>query len=176
MGNDVSTLSGKHMEWSGGQNWQPPDESDIPLVPWLDTHTGKLVRAIAASVARKHPDVLAILLFGSIARHDERALTEAEPSDVDLMLLVKPAPSLDRISFGQEMAIIQTTLEAGDPYGFTPREVNTLLVQSDLSGWDPLFIENVARDGILLWAREPLPPALAAVAARMPPQNATPAS
>jgi hypothetical protein len=34
---------------------------------------------------------------------------------------------------------------------------------SDLAHWDAVFGENDARDGLLLWARGPLPPALAAV-------------
>lgn len=172
MGDELSMLSGNHVEASRGEQWQPPDEADIRLVPWLDAHTGALVRAITASVASKHPDVLAVILFGSIARHDERSLADREPSDVDLMLLVEPSPPHGRMSLEQEMEIIDTTLAAGDPYGFTPREVKTLLVRRDLADWDPLFIENVARDGILLWARGPLPPLLAAVAERTPPHPA----
>lgn len=171
MGNELSRLSGNAVESSRGQQRQLPDGADIQLVPWLDAHTSALVRAIVASVARKHSDVLAVTLFGSIARHDERSLADREPSDVDLMLLVEPSLAHGRISLEQEMAITETILEAGDPYGFTPREVKTLLVRRDLAGWDPLFIENVARDGILLWARGPLPPQLAAIAERTPPPH-----
>jgi len=39
-------------------------------------------------------------------------------------------------------------------------------VASDLAGLDACFVENVARDGRLLWARGPLPTALAPIAAR----------
>ncbi len=51
---------------------------------------------------------------------------------------------------------------------YPPREVQTLPVVWDLADWDPTFVASVARDGILLWARGALPPALAGVAARSP--------
>lgn len=39
-------------------------------------------------------------------------------------------------------------------------------VVHDLADWDEMFVENVARDGLLLWARGPLPDVLAPVAER----------
>jgi len=36
----------------------------------------------------------------------------------------------------------------------------------DLERWDPMFIGNVAHDGILLWARGPLPTPFALIAER----------
>lgn len=134
---------------------------DIPVVPWLDARTSTLVCSITTLLAQQHPEVHAIILFGSIARHDERPLDDPQPSDVDLLILVD-----ERLPERKAFEIVGTIGEAGDPYGFTPREVKTLLVRRDLADWDPLFIENVARDGILLWARGPLPPPLAAIAER----------
>ena len=44
--------------------------------------------------------------------------------------------------------------------------MQAILAPFNLAGWDNLFISNVARDGVLLWARRPLPDALAPVMAR----------
>ncbi len=41
-----------------------------------------------------------------------------------------------------------------------------MLAVRDLADWDLTFVESVARDGILLWARGPLPSSLADVASR----------
>jgi len=43
-----------------------------------------------------------------------------------------------------------------------PREVNVMFATRTLQEWDPDFIENVARDGIILYANGPLPAALSA--------------
>jgi predicted nucleotidyltransferase len=48
--------------------------ANVTVVPWLDERTAGLVRAITATVARRHPDLWAIILYGSVARHDERPL------------------------------------------------------------------------------------------------------
>jgi hypothetical protein len=44
--------------------------------------------------------------------------------------------------------------------------MQVILATRDLTDWDPPFLEHVARDGVLLWARRPLPVALAPVAER----------
>jgi hypothetical protein len=43
-----------------------------------------------------------------------------------------------------------------------PREVNVLLSDRTMQTWYSLFLENLARDGILLYARGSLPAPLAA--------------
>ncbi|MGH2484691.1 MAG: hypothetical protein ACRDHE_01635 [Ktedonobacterales bacterium] len=62
----------------------------------------------------------------------------------------------------RELALHHTIGEA-DFRGQSPREVKFVFVNRDLARWDDLFIENVAPDGILLWARGPLPARLASV-------------
>jgi hypothetical protein len=42
------------------------------------------------------------------------------------------------------------------------REVNVLLSDRTMQTWDPMFLENLASDGILLSARGSLPAPLAA--------------
>jgi predicted nucleotidyltransferase len=140
----------------------------IRTLPWLDTRTAQLVCLITHQLAEHHPEVLAMILFGSIARHDERPLADSEPSDVDLLLLVE-----ERLPEERALAIHHTIGETAHTFGYAPRDVQPLLVERDLANWDPLFVANVARDGILLWARGPLPAPLAAVAAHTPSVSAS---
>ncbi|HEX6122435.1 MAG TPA: nucleotidyltransferase domain-containing protein [Ktedonobacterales bacterium] len=135
-------------------------------MPWLDQRTAALVRAIIVTVAQRHTNLRAAIAFGSAARHEKRALTDPEPSDVDLLLLFDTQPGETRLSYAESLAIFHSVGLARNHYLFTPREVEVLLAVNDLSDWDPSFVENVARDGVLLWARRQLPDVLAPVATR----------
>jgi len=143
-------------------------EDAIAAVRWLDERSAGLVRATIATVAQRHPELRAAILYGSVARHEERPLDDAEPSDVDLLLIVEPWAGQGRIPLEQAKAIYAAAGEALDHYLYPPRDVQILLATPDLAGWDRAFVANVAREGMLLWARAPLPEALAAVASRMP--------
>lgn len=143
-----------------------PEETAIPIVDWLDEQTAGLVRAMTVSVAQRHSDLRAVILFGSVARHEERPLTDSEPSDVDLLLFFDLEPELTRLPYKRSLAITHSAGLALDRIPYTPREVQTVLAVRELADWDITFVENVARDGLLLWARGPLPACLAPVAAR----------
>lgn len=121
-------------------------------LPWLDRQTATEVDAIVAALARRQPAVLAVIVFGSVARHDERPLTDAEPSDVDVLLVVTPG-----LAEEAAVAIHDTIGMAGQPFGYTPRTIEPLLIEADLNGWDAAFIANILRDGVMLWARASLP-------------------
>jgi predicted nucleotidyltransferase len=140
----------------------------IHRIPWLDPQTTAALTDIIQSVAREHSEVQAAILFGSIARHDERPLGSLQPSDVDLLLLIDPSAlgcESTRLDHGQELALTGTIGEA-DYRHTAPRRIQVLFMYRDLAGWDPAFIDNVARDGVLLWARSALPAPLAPLAAR----------
>jgi len=140
----------------------------IPIVPWLDPVTAHAVADITQSLIQHHPEVQAIILFGSVARHDERPLDNLHPSDVDLLFVINAgalAPGAERLTHAQELALHATIGEA-DYRHRSPREINALFVHRDLAGWDSLFLGNVARDGILLWSRGDLPDALRPIQAR----------
>jgi predicted nucleotidyltransferase len=143
-----------------------PVEAELALIPWLDAQTARLVRAIVAAVAVRQPELVAAILIGSVARHEERPLNDSEPSDVDLLLLFDFGRDATRLSYEQRLSINHSIGFALDRYLDAPREVQTILAVRDLGGWDPLFITNVAREGIMLWARGPLHPSLAPVAGR----------
>src|SRR5262249_32400504 len=128
-----------------------------PRVSWLDDDTGELVQASVATVARRHKDLRAALLFGSVARGEERPLEDAEPSDVDLLLVFDLEPERDHQPLERRLAISHVIGLALDHHLHAPREVNVLTAVRDLADWDHAFVANVAHDGLLLWARGPLP-------------------
>ncbi len=124
------------------------------VVPWLDRKTSDLVVALVAVVAAKHPEVQAAILFGSMARHEERLHDDPHPSDVDLLLLVTPDPVRQRLPYAQQLALWESIGDAQYRNSDAPREVEVTLVESTLADWDELFVANVAHDGILLWMRD----------------------
>lgn len=128
------------------------------MIPqWLDAESRELVVDLVQTFADGYPEFLiAVLLFGSIARHDERPLDDPEPSDVDLLAIFATDEHADLINSG-----IFTSLGfAYRRHIEAPREVNFMFATRTMHEWDPLFIENVARDGIVLYARGPLPDAI----------------
>jgi hypothetical protein len=46
----------------------------VRLIPWLDDETTAALVDITRSVAEHHPEVQAVILFGSVARQEERSL------------------------------------------------------------------------------------------------------
>ncbi len=136
------------------------------IAPWLDEQSAAQLDAIVASVAADHPDLRAAILFGSIARHDERPLDDSEPSDVDLMLLFDTPQQPGRLSLEQRLAISHTIVSAMWRSSNAPREINTFTSATDLSEWDDDFVANLVQDGVALWARSPLPALLTSVERR----------
>jgi len=59
--------------------------------------------------------------------------------------------------------IFATVIDACALHLDAPREVNVLLSDRTMQTWDAMFLDNIAREGILLYARGPL---LAQLAAR----------
>lgn len=140
-------------------------------LPWLDKGTASLLVALVSDLVLEHPEIVAIILFGSLARHEERPLHSRRPSDIDLLVLVEPTTpgatsQQSRLALEQMVAIYHTIGEREYHYQAPALGVQAVLAEWDLVDWDAMFIANVARDGVLLWARRALPPALAAVAAR----------
>jgi predicted nucleotidyltransferase len=143
-----------------------PTVPQVPTIPWLDAATAAGVVDIVQSLAIAHPEALAVILFGSLARHEERPLDDPQPSDVDLLLVLDAAAVVagaHRLSRDQELALHRTIIDA-DCRQQSPREIKVLFAYRGLERWDEAFLENVAHDGILLWARNPLQ-ALQALAA-----------
>lgn len=128
---------------------------------WLDKETRALVKDIIKLLKARHPDLLrAVILYGSIARHEERPLDAPDPSDVDLLVILDSDDR--RIYYRQGEELFHTLGLAHIKHNDAPREVKVMFTSRTLQEWDPTFIENVARDGIILFKRGPLPAPLAA--------------
>lgn len=137
------------------------DLDNITPPPWLDTQTGALVRDIVATLASRYPDLLAVVLFGSVARHDERPLTDSQPSDVDLLAIFDTDE--DPVYLPRGLDITHTIGLARNRHLDAPLEVQVMFSTRTMREWDSTFVANVARDGLLLWARGPLPQPLSAM-------------
>ena len=129
------------------------------LPPWLDRETSLLVDEMIDLLVKRHPDILAIILYGSIARHEERVLHEPDPSDVDMLIVVDTDDK--RGIRAQEESLFET-LGLAIILDLQARRVVYVMFSSRTSQeWDPTFIENVKRDGIILYQCVPLPAAFA---------------
>lgn len=130
-----------------------------PLPTWLDKATYALIEETVNMLIRRYANILlAIILFGSVARHEERSLDDFTPSDVDLLAIFD---TTDRLVKPYRDDIFATIIDAYSRHVDSPREVNVLLSDRTMQTWDPMFLDNVAHDGILLYARGPLPAQLA---------------
>ena len=59
-----------------------------PNPAWLDEATSALVEDTVCMLIKRHANILlAVILFGSVARHEERPLDDSCPSDVDLLAI-----------------------------------------------------------------------------------------
>ena len=139
-------------------------QSVAPMPPWLDLATSALTDAIVRTLVQQRPDVLAVILYGSIARHDERPVTDSHPSDVDLLALFDTDD--EHFSIHQGKALFSILGQAYNRHLDTLRDVKVMFASRTLGEWDTTFIASVARDGVLLWARNALPDALSDIAGR----------
>ncbi len=126
----------------------------------LDSETSALIRDIIQLLAERHPDILAIILYGSVARHEERPLDEHNPSDVDLLAVFDTDDS--HAIWSQNLTISHTIGLVENQHIRAPHEVSVMFSSRTSQEWDPTFVANVRRDGIVLYQRGELPAAFAA--------------
>ena len=130
-----------------------------PLPAWLDEATAALVKETMNLLIKRHADILlAVILFGSVARHEERPLDDSCPSDVDLLAIFD---TTDRLVKPYREDIFATIIDACALHLDAPREVNVVLSDRTMRTWDSMFLDNLAREGILLYAYGSLPAPLA---------------
>ncbi len=130
----------------------------VPLS--LDKATRKLIEDIINVLSEHYPDLLAVILYGSVARHEERPLSDSHPSDVDLFVVFESDDPLIAIRRGDALA--HTVGMAYNRHLDAPHEVSVQFSSRTLREWDPTFIAGIQRDGIVLFARRSLPAPLAA--------------
>lgn len=130
----------------------------IPL--WLDSETRAHIKDIIEVLSERHPDIVAIILYGSVARHEERSLDTPNPSDVDLLAILDTDDP--HVVLHQGDALFHTLGIAHYKHLDAPREVQVMFSSRTMQEWDPTFITNVRRDSIILFSRGQLPTPLAA--------------
>lgn len=130
------------------------------LPSWLDDETRALVKDVISELSKRHSDLLAVILYGSVARHEERPLDGPDTSDVDLLAVLDSDDP--HVSLRQGNALFHTLGLAYTRHLDAPREVQVMFTSRTLQEWDPTFIANVSRDGIVLYARGQLPAPFAA--------------
>ena len=130
------------------------------LPSWLDDETRALVKDVISELSKRHSDLLAVILYGSVARHEERPLDGPDTSDVDLLAVFDSDDPL--LSVHQGDSLSHTLGLAYTRHLDAPREVQVMFTSRTLQEWDPTFIANVSRDGIVLYARGSLPAPFAA--------------
>jgi hypothetical protein len=85
--------------------------------------------------------------------------SDASPSDVDVLAIFD---TTDRLVKPYREDIFATIIDAYALHLNAPREVKVPLSNRTMQTWDSLFLENLARDRILLYARGSLSAPLAA--------------
>ena len=75
---------------------------------------------------------------------------DASPSEVDLVAIFD---TTDRLISSYREDIFATIIDAYALHLDAPREINVLLSDRTMQTWDSMFLENLARDAILLYAR-----------------------
>jgi predicted nucleotidyltransferase len=131
---------------------------DIPV--WLDRATRALVEDIIGLLSERHHDLLAVILYGSVARHEERPVDAFNASDVDLLAVFDSDDPLLDVHQGDTLS--HTLGLAYSRHLDAQRDVQVLFTSRSLQEWDPTFVANVSRDGILLYTRGSLPAPFAA--------------
>lgn len=125
---------------------------------WLDPATRALVEDMVTTMPRQRDDVLAIVLYGSVARHEERSLDDPHPSDVDVLMIFDTDDEHVAVHEGERL--FQILGRVYDRHLDTQRDIKVMFASRGMREWDPTFVANVARDGWVLWARKdrlPLP-------------------
>jgi len=130
------------------------------LPAWLDRATCALVEDIITLLCKRHPDLLAVILYGSVARHEERPLEAFNPSDVDLLAVFDSDDLLLAVHQGDTLS--HTLGLAYSRHLDAPREIQVMFSSRSMQEWDPTFIANVMHDGIVLYKRGALPSPFAA--------------
>jgi len=110
-----------------------------PIPAWLDEAMAALVEETVNLLIKRHADILrALILFGSVARHEERPPEDTNPSDVDLLAIFD---TTDRLVKPYREDIFTTIIDAYAHHLDAPREVNVLLSDRTMQTWDSRYLE-----------------------------------
>ena len=142
--------------------------AELSRVFGLDQETAAYIHYVTQQIAQTVPHALVAILFGSVARYSARPLTDPCPSDVDILVVCSAEGDQEEVSSEQHAALSRAVVSGYEAYPITPRDVEVLGALTHFKGWDEKFVANVAREGVVLWARGPLPEALSPLSKRAP--------
>lgn len=132
----------------------------MQLPSHLDKESQALLQDVITLLLKRHGAMIdALIVFGSVARGTERPTGDPYPSDIDLLVVFSNSEETIWRYHGD---LFHTIGDAHRMHMDAPREVNVMFATRTMQEWDPDFIANVARDGIILYANGPLPDALKA--------------
>ena len=115
---------------------------DAVHLPALVANLRILVRALAECI----PGLRYVVLFGSAAR-----LELGPESDVDVMVLIEPPVGGSYLDWLNDVCrtLVDVWYDAEDTHWWP----NSYTEDATASGSDPGFLENVGRDGVVLYSR-----------------------
>ncbi len=124
----------------------------IPIPTHLDQQSRLLLEeTVRLLIERQHDILRAVILFGSVARGEERPLADVQPSDVDVLAIFEAG---ERLSLAKRLLITETILQALDRHLDAPRDINVLFGTRTLAEWHADFVANIERDSIILYLKE----------------------
>ena len=122
-------------------------QTNIPS--WIMPETASHLQDIIARLVDQHEDsILGIVLYGSFARHEARPLDDRDPSDLDLLILVNTD---EEITGADYHAVFHSLGLAHQQHLDDPQEIVVMLGTRHMREWDAMFVENIMRDGIVLY-------------------------
>ncbi len=101
----------------------------------IEPQTRLLLDDLIAVLTQAYKDVLAVVLYGSFARHEERPLDDAHPSDVDVLAVFDDDPQL---TAHRGMEITRTLNQAYARHVDAPRDVQVTFASRTLASGIPL--------------------------------------
>lgn len=124
--------------------------NNVDRIPaWLDNETQSLIEDIINTLAARHNNLLAVILYGSVARHEERAIDDPDPSDVDLLAILDSDDPHIVIREGD--ALFHSLGLACNRHLDALREVQVMFSSRSLQEWTSAFLANIAHDGVVLY-------------------------
>src|SRR5258708_16194314 len=108
---------------------------------WLDNASSAVVEETLSMLIKRHANILlAVILFGSIARHEERPLDDSCPSDVDLLAIFD---TTDRLVKPYRQDIFLTIIDACALHLAAPRHLTLLLSTPPMHTWPPMSLVHI---------------------------------
>lgn len=151
-----------------GSQLSTPRRLGIDVPPWLDTNTFAPEWEIIRAVAGRLKGVLAMILYGAATHRQEFIRGKLGPVTLELLVIMDTDDEQVVQKAHTPLKQILTTIRGFELTDFDDLYMRFTFVSRDLREVESQLIATVAQDGLLIWARGPVPQVLAAVAMRAP--------